>query len=213
MNKLNSNTKQLSVAGLVRNAAFSLVVTLVLTNLASTLRAADFTVDKTASKVKWEAKKVTGQHNGTINFAEGLVTASKGQITGGTFVIDMKTIVNTDLTDAEWNKKLIGHLQSDDFFGVEKFPVSKLEVTKVSKVSGDDYHFTANLTIKGITNPVEFDAKVLVNGNQLTAAGTITVNRTKYDIRYGSKSFFPSIGDKMIYDDFTLAFEVVAQKK
>ena len=213
MNKLNLNTKQLRRAGSVRNATLLLVVTLVFANLATTVQAADFTIDKTASKVKWEAKKVTGQHNGTINFAEGVVAADKSQITGGTFVIDMKTIVDTDLTDAEWNKKLIGHLESDDFFGVLKFPVSRMEITKVSKLSGDDYHFTANLTIKGISNPVEFDAKVNVNGNQLSAVGVITVNRTKFDIRYGSKSFFPSIGDKMIYDDFTLAFEVVAQKK
>ena len=213
MNKLNLNTKQLRRAGSVRYATLLLVVTLVFANLATTLHATDFTIDKAASKVKWEAKKVTGQHNGTINFAEGVVAASKSQITGGTFVIDMKTIVDTDLTDAEWNKKLIGHLESDDFFGVLKFPVSRMEITKVSKLSGDDYHFTANLTIKGITNPVEFDANVNVNGNQLSAAGKITVNRVKFDIRYGSKSFFPSIGDKMIYDDFTLAFEVVAQKK
>lgn len=205
MRNLNLNRN----AGVLRNAALLLVLTLAFTNL----RAADFTIDKAASKVKWEAKKVTGQHNGTINLAEGVVAVNKNQISGGTFVIDMKTIVNTDLTDAEWNKKLIGHLQSDDFFGVEKFPTSRLEVTKVAKISGDDYHFVANLTIKGINNPVEFDAKVNVNGSQLTAAGVITVNRTKYDIRYGSKSFFPSIGDKMIYDDFTLAFEVVAQKK
>ncbi|MCE1199058.1 MAG: YceI family protein [Marinilabiliales bacterium] len=189
------------------------LLALVLGGLINPAKAADYAVDKAVSKVNWNAKKLTGEHSGTINLASGSLVVNKNQVAGGTFVIDMKSIADTDLKDPEWNKKLIGHLSSDDFFAVEKFPESKLEVKKVTPVSGDDLHFVADLTIKGVTKPVEFDAKVKVNGNSLTASGAITVNRTLYDIRYGSKSFFPNIGDKMIYDDFTLNFEITAQKK
>ena len=179
----------------------------------SNVRAADYVIDKTASLVKWEGKKVTGKHNGTISFDNGSLTVTQDKITGGSFVIDMKTIVDVDLTDAEWNKKLIGHLSSDDFFSIEKFPTASMKVNKVTSVSGDELHFTADLTIKGIKKPVEFNAKVTVSGDKLSAQGVITVNRTLYDIKYGSGSFFQGLGDKMISDDFTLDFNIAANKK
>jgi polyisoprenoid-binding protein YceI len=190
----------------------ALLITLFI-GFSATLNAADYIVDKAVSKVKWEAKKVTGKHNGTISFANGSITANKSKITGGNFVIDMKTIVDEDLTNESYNKKLIGHLSSDDFFSVEKFPESKMEIKKVTLVTGEEYKFNADLTIKGITNPVEFSAKVQLGSDKLKAAGIITVNRTLFGIKYGSGSFFQGLGDKVIYDDFTLAFEVEALKK
>ena len=178
-----------------------------------TLSATEFVVDKAASKVKWEAKKVTGQHNGSIAFSSGSIVGTGNKISGGTFVIDMKTIANEDITDAGMKAKLMGHLASDDFFSIEKFPESKMVIKKVTLISGDEFKFLADLTIKGITNPVEFNAKVTANGDKVNADGVITVNRTLFGIKYGSGSFFQGLGDKVIYDDFTLAFSVVAQKK
>ena len=125
----------------------------------------------------------------------------------------MKTIADVDLTDAGYNAKLIGHLKSDDFFAVDKFPESILVVKKVTLVSGNDYKFLGDLTIKGVTNPIEFTAKVTQNGDKLSAEGTITVNRAKFGVKYGSSSFFENLGDKVIYDDFTLTFNITAQKK
>lgn len=188
-----------------------LAVMLLLFNV--TLNATEYVVDKASSKVKWEAKKVTGQHNGTISFANGSIVGDGNKISGGTFVIDMKSMANDDITDAGMEAKLMGHLASDDFFSIEKFPESKMEIKKVTLVSGDEFHFLADLTIKGVTNPVEFNAKVTANGDQLNADGVITVNRTLYGIKYGSGSFFQGLGDKVIYDDFTLAFSIVAKKK
>lgn len=177
------------------------------------LNAAEYVVDKATSKVNWEAKKVTGKHNGTISFESGSVSVTDNKISGGTFVIDMKTIANTDITDDGMKAKLMGHLASDDFFAVAKFPESKLVIKQVTPVSAGEFHFLADLTIKGITNPVEFNAKVSITGDKLNADGIITVNRTLFGIKYGSGSFFEGLGDKMINDDFTLAFNVVAQKK
>jgi len=190
---------------------FFLLLTLVIVN--SNIKAADYVVDKVASKVKWEGKKVTGKHNGTIAFDSGTLTLSGDKVAGGSFVIDMKSIVDEDLTDPAWNKKLIGHLSSDDFFSIDKFPQATMVVKKVASVTGDESHIFADLTIKGVTKPVEFNAKVKVNGDKLTAQGVITVNRTQFGIKYGSGSFFEGLGDKVIYDDFTLDFNVTANKK
>ena len=173
----------------------------------------DYRVDSKVSTIEWLAKKVTGQHSGTITFGESKLFVEKQKITGGKLIVDMNTIVDTDLTDPGYNQKLIGHLKSDDFFGVAKFPQSILELKKVEGKSGKLYHFTADLTIKGITSPVEFDAEVNETSGQLTASGLLTVNRTKFGIKYGSGSFFEGLGDKVIYDDFTLKFNLVASNK
>lgn len=190
-----------------------LFILMILLGYSVALSASDFVVDKVLSKVKWEAKKVTGKHNGSISFENGSVLVTDNKISGGTFIIDMKTIIDEDLTDTGMNQKLMGHLASDDFFSVAKFPESKMVIKKVTSIAGDEYHFLADLTIKGVTNPVEFNAKFTLNGDKLTSEGVITVNRTLFGIKYGSGSFFQGLGDKVIYDDFTLAFNVMAQKK
>lgn len=173
----------------------------------------EYKINSASSTLEWEAKKVTGQHHGTIAFAEGTLSVEHKKISGGKVVVDMNTIVNTDLTDAGYNQKLIGHLKSDDFFGVAKFPQASLEVKNVAPKSENVYHFTADLTIKGITSPVEFDAEVNDASGQISAIGTMVVNRTKYGIKYGSGSFFQGLGDKVIYDDFTLKFKLIAATK
>ena len=172
--------------------------------------AKDYKVDKKASTREWEGKKVTGQHRGTISFGASTLKVEKKKISGGALTVDMTTIANTDLGTSPMNAKLVGHLKSDDFFSVEKFPVSTIELKKVEAKSGTVCHFTADLTIKGITNPIEFDAEVVDSSGQLTATGVMTINRAKFNIKYGSGSFFEGLGDKLIYDDFKLNFKLVA---
>lgn len=180
-------------------AVFTLVV-------APTLNAQSLKADAEKSTLKWHGKKVTGEHFGNIKLKEGNFTIKDDKIASGTFVIDMTTITNTDLESEEYNAKLIGHLKSDDFFGVEKYPTSKLEITGSSKFVNDEAKVKGNLTIKNITHPVEFNVKRSGNNTYTTE---IVVDRAKYDIRYGSGSFFDNLGDKMIYDDFTLKVNIV----
>lgn len=210
-NKKEIKKERSTNSGLSKMSVFLVVLLVTSFNMAA--NAKDFVIDKAASKVKWEAKKVTGKHNGSISFDNGSIAVSGSKINGGSFVIDMKTIVVEDLTDPGYNKKLIGHLSSDDFFSIEKFSQSSMVIKKVTPVSGDESKFSADLTIKGVTNPIEFNAKVTVDGDHLNAEGIITVNRTLFGIKYGSGSFFQGLGDKMIYDDFTLTFNIVALKK
>ena len=171
--------------------------------------------DTQKSTLVWNGKKVTGEHSGAILLADGSLIVNNNKLTGGSFQIDMTTITNTDLTDKEYNAKLVGHLKSDDFFGVEKHPTASFKITKAEPISGaktgeNNYTITGDLTIKGTTKPVTFPATVKISGNNAEAVAKITVDRTKYDIRYGSKTFFESIGDKAIYDEFTIDLKLVA---
>ena len=171
--------------------------------------AATYAVDTEQSTVQWTGKKVTGQHNGTIAVQEGTLEVEGEQLSGGQFIIDMRSLNNEDL-EGEDKAKLEGHLKSDDFFGVENHPTAELLITQVTSQEGNQYSITGDLTIKGTTHPVAFPATITLNDGQLTAEATITVDRSKYDVRYGSSSFFDNLGDKVIYDNFDLAVSLVA---
>jgi polyisoprenoid-binding protein YceI len=158
-------------------------------------------VDATKSIIKWVGKKVTGQHEGTVNIKNGALFYKDNKLVKGKFIVDMTTIQVTDIKAGEGKENLEGHLKADDFFGTEKFATATILFTKVTPKANGVYTVTANLTIKDKTNPVTFDMTVKAN----TATANLVVDRTKYDIKYGSKSFFESIGDKAIYDEFELA--------
>ncbi|WP_345074643.1 YceI family protein [Hymenobacter fastidiosus] len=178
---------------------------------------ASYKVQPQLSTLGWVGKKVTGQHNGTIQFKSGDVEVQGSQITGGTFLVDMTSLKVVDITDADTNGKLMGHLRSDDFFSIEKNPTATFKITRITPIKGaaaaaNNATVAGELTIKGITKPVSFPAKVGVKNGVAAASGTATIDRTLFDIRYGSKSFFESIGDKAIDNDFTLSFNVIAKK-
>jgi len=186
----------------------SLAILVLALSLTTSVFADSQKVDATKSSVKWLAKKVTGQHDGSIAVKEGSLEVEKGKVKAGKIVIDMNSIAVLDIKDAGMNAKLAGHIKSDDFFGVATFPTSELAITKVVS-NGNSYTFSGNLTIKGITNPASFTATSAKDGKNTVYTGTLTVDRSKYNVRYGSKSFFDDLGDKAIYDEFTLDFNLV----
>ncbi len=152
------------------------------------------------SVVVWTGKKVTGQHTGTINVKSGSLDFENGILVGGKISMDMNSISCTDLGQGG-AQKLEGHLKSDDFFGVPNHPTAELAITNVAAGKmGDSYDITADLTIKGITKSISFSA--VLNNNEANAK--MVIDRTDFDVRYGSGSFFDDLGDKTIYDDFEL---------
>lgn len=169
-----------------------------------------YQVDHQQSKLTWNAKKMTGSHAGAISVSAGQLNIDNNVLKGGAFTLDTRSITVTDITNADMNGKLVGHLKSDDFFSVEKHPTATFVITSATSKGGGNYDVTGNLTIKGITNPVSFPATVNVSGGKATAKATVTVDRTKFDIKYRSKNFFENLGDKAIYDDFTLDVTLVA---
>ncbi|MEJ8801451.1 YceI family protein [Pontibacter sp. H249] len=169
------------------------------------------------SEIKWNGKKVTGEHYGAISLKSGNLTVDKNKVTGGKFVIDMNSITVEDIKDAEYNGKLVGHLKNDDFFGVDKFPTATFEIKSLAPIAKaaagkPNYKVNGLLTIKGITKPVQFPATITVKDGVATAKADVTVNRAQYDVKYGSETFFGSLGDKAIMDDFTVSFNVTAKQ-
>lgn len=175
-----------------------------------------YKADTGLSSLNWTAKKLTGEHTGTIRLTSGEVEIQKDQILGGKFEIDMTSIEDKDLS-GEWKAKLENHLKSPDFFDSGKFPTATFVITSVTPLNtsgagGFTHTVKGNLTIKNKTNPVSFDALISFKNNTVGCMGTAVVDRSKFDVEYGSKSFFPEIGDKIIYDEFTLKFNIIATK-
>ena len=159
----------------------------------------DKEINTKISSVSWKGEKVTGSHEGTIKIKSGFLKFEKKKLIGGEFEIDMTSLVCTDLS-GEYKGKLEGHLKADDFFGVSKFPISTLEITKAKHKEGNTYECTAAITIKGKTEIITFNTDI----NKDSAVAKIKIDRTKFDIKYGSGSFFKGLGDNMIYDEFDL---------
>jgi polyisoprenoid-binding protein YceI len=155
------------------------------------------------SKLVWKGYKVTGSHEGVISIKSGHLVFDKDVLTGGRFEIDMPTISVTDL-EGESKGQLEGHLKSNDFFGVEKFPIATLYFTKVKSLGKNAYKVTGDITIKGKTERVSFT--VSVYGSKANVS--LKIDRTKFDIRYGSTSFFDGLKDKAIYDEFDLVADL-----
>jgi polyisoprenoid-binding protein YceI len=155
------------------------------------------TADTTATKLFWLGEKVTGQHTGTLKLESGWLNWLDNKIVSGEFNINMASLKET-----ENNKILTGHLKSDDFFGVAKYPLAKLIITGSTPFDKGSGVVTGTLTIKDVTNPIEFKATMQKKDEGTWFFANISVDRTKYNIRYGSGSFFDNLGDKTIYDDF-----------
>lgn len=170
-----------------------------------------FKADASKSTILWVGKKVTGQHDGAVKLTSGTITLDGDKVKAGTFEVDMNSITCKDLT-GEYNDKLIGHLKSEDFFSTAKFPKATLVIKEGVKDANGSYQLKGDLTIKGTTKPISFPATLKKDGGTLTGTATVVVDRTLYDIRYGSKSFFDNLGDKAIDNEFTLSINIVASK-
>lgn len=177
------------------------------------------------SLIDWEGYKPTGKHHGTINISSGELMVKDGNLVGGEFVIDMKSIVNIDLEDAEYNAKLVGHLKSADFFEVETYPTAKFVISEVKaadsiqinleKAKGKvvpTHTITGNLTIKSITKSISFNSMVSVNGDNFEArTNQFFIDRNEWAVKYGSRKFFDDLKDKFINDEMGIGIKLVAK--
>ena len=169
-------------------------------------------VDAKSSTVKWIGSKVASAHEGTINIQKGMLMIDHGTLVGGQFSIDMNSIKNTDIESEEYSAKLEGHLKDEDFFNVEEFPTATITIIKAVKGTENNYSIIANLTIKGITHPITFDANVNVNGINFLATAKIKIDRTKWGIEYKSGNFFKDLGDNIILDEIEFDIFLLSAK-
>ncbi|MFZ6012915.1 MAG: YceI family protein [Bacteroidota bacterium] len=172
-----------------------------------------YVADPTTSKIEWTGKKLTGEHYGEIKLASGELIFTKQKISGGSFEMDMASINCTDITDVKSNKRLVDHLKSEDFFSVKRYPRSHFAVVSVSCKSDNECNITGDLTIKDKTNSITFLAKLLRENEKIIAKATMTFDRSKYDIKFGSQSFFENLGDKLVYDDVDISISLTLNKE
>lgn len=157
------------------------------------------------SSIKWMGKKIGSKHEGIIQLKDGFVELQDDKIVAAKLVMDMTSITNTDLDNENYNQKLVGHLKSDDFFGVEAYPTASFELTESTKFTNGKATLSGDITIKGKTEPISFD--VQKEGDVYMA--NLAIDRSKFDVRYGSDSFFDNLGDKAIDDNFIIDIKLV----
>lgn len=187
----------------------SIITLITLMSMTTTPSPTTFKMDAAKSSFKWTGKKLAGTHWGYVKFTDGSLQIQKGALVGGAFNVDMNTIDCQD-TQGEWGQKLVGHLKSDDFFNAEKFPKSTLVIKSVTAKGDNQYAVIADLTIKGVSKEVKFDAKVSITDATAAATASFNIDRTEYGIRYGSGSFFDNLGDKAIDNNFNVEVNIVA---
>ncbi len=192
-------------------AILSLFAIVSLVTIAATVPVQPANVDTKSSYITWKGYKVTGSHFGKVMLKSGSLDFNNGKLTGGSFEIDMTTITCEDMQGGG-AQKLVGHLKSDDFFGVEKYPTAKFVITKAAEAKPGEYRIKGDLTIKSTTKPISFDAKMVEKDGNKVATATIKIDRSEFDVRYGSGSFFDNLGDKTIYDEFDLEVNLVVAK-
>jgi len=166
------------------------------------------------STLQWAGKPlVGGGHEGTINFSSGSITTSaNGDITQGEFVLNMNTIKSTDMKPDDGGKDLEEHLKSEDFFSVTKYPQANFSILKIMQESktGDvqQVKVTGLLTLKRITNMITFPATITRKGETANIKAEITIDRTKWDIIYNSKTFFANLKDGFISDEIKIVIDL-----
>ncbi|OBX21588.1 MULTISPECIES: YceI family protein [Bizionia] len=172
-----------------------------------------YLVNTEASNIMWKGFKPTGTHTGTIKVESGVFTMNGDAIESGSFLIDMNSLYVTDLPEDDENHgKLTGHLKSPDFFDVEAFPASAFEVTGFTNENGK-MMLSGNLKMKDTENNISIPVTVTENNDSITITSeTFTVDRSKWNVKYGSKSFFDDLGDKFINDDMELQITITANK-
>lgn len=182
----------------------------------ATAAATTYSLDPNATEIIWHGENIVGKaHNGAIKVSEGTLNLEDGALVAGEFTIDMNSIEDHDIENPEYNAKLVGHLKSDDFFSVETFPTASFAITRVEEATdnADATHYIwGNLTMKDKTNEIKIPAVVSMEGDDLMAKADFAIDRSKWDVRYGSKTFFDDLGDELILNEIRLELNLVAHK-
>ncbi len=185
---------------------------------------ADYVLNKDESIIKWEGYEPIGKHNGTVKITKGELGLHNGKLMGGFFDFDLNSIECLDIENEKTNSRLVSHLKSKEFFDVEEFPTARFKITEVTPISNgvnqnseEDFspthNITGNLTMKGITKPINFPAMVTVSGNSIsTKTNQFIIDRTEWGLNYKSKKVIENLKDDFIKDDMAIAIELKVDK-
>ncbi len=176
-----------------------------------------YTVDAAASGIEWYGHKPFVEnygHAGTLAISEGSVGVENGALVSGIFTLDMNSIVCTDEALPQEKKDyLVGHLKSADFFAVDSFATASFEITNVTVQEGEFNSLIAgNLTLRGVTNNIQFLANVTVSDSTFTlTAPSFNIDRKQWGVMYASTSIVDLAKDNLISDDLGIMINVNAK--
>ncbi|MFT7442511.1 MAG: polyisoprenoid-binding protein YceI [Maribacter sp.] len=168
-----------------------------------------YNVDVATSVLNWKGTKPLGSHDGVVSLKSGSLVIEKNELVEGEFIINMSSIANVDMKGTDGAGKIEGHLKSEDFFDVAKYPTSKFVITNVEENEDGKLAVTGNLKIKDVTKSITIPAVISTKAGVTTfKSDTFNINRTDFNVRYGSKSFFDNLKDKFIDDIMEMSFVV-----
>tara|TARA_B100001029_G_scaffold10984_1_gene7486 strand:+ start:455 stop:1099 length:645 start_codon:yes stop_codon:yes gene_type:complete len=168
-------------------------------------------LDLENSYIKWIGKKITSSHDGIVNIKRGEILMEGSRVSSAEIVVDMNTIKNTDIQNEKSSNSLTSHLKNSDFFNVDSFPTALIIINNSEQISDTKYKFYGDLTIKGITNSVEFDGDIKKVDDKYSANIILIFDRTLWEIHYGSGKYFANLGDRMILDDIYLEISLLTK--
>ena len=175
-------------------------ITILLCSAYSTY-AQDKSLNLETSNIRWYGEEITGkQHYGDLKFSSGNIQINNEVVTNGSFIVNMNSLSVEDLSGGG-KKRLEGHLRSTAFFGVSDHPQASLSISSMVEIDGNSQILDGQLTIKGVTHPINFSLTLTPENN---ASAILVFDRSKYDVRFRSGSFFDELGDKLILDEIKL---------
>lgn len=171
-----------------------------------------YRIDPDKSTINWKGTKPSGHHTGTVDLSEGYIILTDGKLTDGKFIIDFNSIVNEDVESPEWNKKLVDHLKSADFFHVEKYPSGSFEISAVDDLGNSRYWITGFLTMKNVSKKISFEASLIHREGTIQARSEeIILDRVQWNIEAMSKTIFSDIKENYVDDEMVVDVELVTE--
>ena len=185
----------------MKNYSIVSIITTILICTTLSINAQEKSLNLESSSIRWYGEEITGkQHYGDLKFSSGNIQINNKVVSSGNFIVNMNSLTVEDLSGGG-KKRLEGHLRSSAFFGVSDHPQSSLNISSIVDIDGDSQILDGELTIKGITHPINFSITLNSENN---ASAMLVFDRSKYDVRFRSGSFFDELGDKLILDDIKL---------
>lgn len=177
-----------------------------------------FDVDTEKSVVRWTGRNLFNHHEGTVSLASGSLQVTDNILTHAEFVIDMRSIANSDLTDGTWNAMLLKHLSTDDFFATKLYPTARFVAEKAEPIADStagtpNYIISGQFTLRDVTKPLSFPAVIaLQDEDHLAGQAELDLDRTQYGSIYGSGKFFAFLGKHVVNDDIHLHLKIAATR-
>lgn len=164
-------------------------------------------VNSGESKIEWHGRKVTGAHRGVVDISDGTIYVKDGKLSGGSFKIDMTSIANKDIQDKKFKNKLETHLKSPDFFDVTQYPEATLSITDVKYPENNKAQISADLTVKGVTKNILFDADIAeASDTSFKGSADFNINRQDWGVAY------KGMKDDLISDEVNFKINLAAGK-